>query len=225
MSRRPTVLLADDHPVFTDGLASLLKGDFDVVASVRDGAQMIESARRLRPDVVVADISMPQISGLEALRQLKRHGIESRVIILTMLADRRLAADALREGASGFLLKESSGEEVVNAIREVLAGRIYLSPAVTREVLAMMSAPADATTVRLTVRQREILRLIVEGRRIKEIAAALDLAPRTAETLKYELMRTLNVHSTAELVRYALERRLVHTEATSRPERLDESER
>ena len=207
--RRPTVLLADDHVVFTDGIIRILKERFDVVGAVTDGSSLLEAANRLHPDVIVSDISMPTLSGLEGLRQLKaKHG-ESRVIFLTMHADAGLAADAFRLGAKGFVLKHSSGDELVQAIEAVLQGHKYMSPALTNDVLALMSEPTSAPRVELTARQKEVLRLIVNGHRMKEIAATLDLSPRTVETIKYEMMRDLHVHSTAELVRYAIENRVV----------------
>jgi DNA-binding NarL/FixJ family response regulator len=207
--RLPTVMLADDHVVFTDGVVRLLQGRFEVVGAVADGSLLVDTAARLRPDVIVMDISMPKLSGLEALRRLKANHDPARVVVLTMHADAKLAAEALRGGAKGFVLKEASGEELINAIDAVLQGRTYLTPALTEDVLALMAGPAHPPAVELTSRQKEVLRLIVNGQRMKEIATDLDLSPRTVETIKYEMMRVLNVHSTAELVRYAIEHRLV----------------
>ena len=207
--RRPTVLLADDHLVFIDGIIRILTERFDVVGTVMDGSSLLEAASRIRPDVIVADISMPTQSGLEGLRQLKAKHIDSRVIFLTMHADARLATEAFRLGARGFVVKQSSGDELVKAIDEVLQGHKYLSAALTDEVLALMSSPERTPSVDLSPRQQEVLRLIVNGHRMKEIAANLQLSPRTVETIKYEMMRNLNVHSSTELVRYAIEHRLV----------------
>jgi DNA-binding NarL/FixJ family response regulator len=207
--RLPTVLLADDHVVFTDGIVRLFQDHFDVVATVADGSLLLDAVARLRPDVIVMDISMPKLSGLEALRQLKARQDQTKVIFLTMHAEAKLAAEALRVGAKGFLVKESSGAELINAIDAVLQGRTYLTSALTEEVLALTASPADPAAVTLSARQREVLRLIVNGQRMKEIAATLNLSPRTIETIKYDMMRDLNVHSTAELVRYAVENRLV----------------
>jgi DNA-binding NarL/FixJ family response regulator len=206
--RRPTVLLADDHVVFTDGIMRLLAEQFDVVGTVRDGGLLVEAALRLRPDVIVADISMPTLSGLEGLRQLKAHQHDSKVVFLTMHADARLAAEAFKLGAKAFVLKHATGEELLKAIDAVLAGHKYMSSALTEEVLALMAAPSPAGG-ELTSRQKEVLRLIVNGHRMKEIAATLNLSPRTVETIKYEMMRNLSVHSTTELVRFAVEQRLV----------------
>jgi DNA-binding NarL/FixJ family response regulator len=207
--RRPTVLLADDHVVFTDGIVRILKERFDVVGTVTDGGTILDAASRLRPDVIVTDISMPTLSGIEGLRQLKANHDESRVIFLTMHADARLAAEAFRLGAKGFVLKQSSADELVKAIEAVLAGHTYMSSVLTEEVLALMSDPTTSSGAELSSRQKEVLRLIVNGHRTKEIAANLNLSPRTVETIKYEMMRNLNVHSTTELVRYSIENRLV----------------
>jgi DNA-binding NarL/FixJ family response regulator len=209
MSRRPTVLLADDHIVFTDGVVRILAVHFDVVGTVRDGSALVEAAIRLKPDVIVADISMPTLSGLEGLRQLKAHHVDSRMIFLTMHAEAKLAAEAFRLGARGFVLKQSSGDELVTAIHAVLDGHKYMSTVLTDEVLSLMSTPAGTAGVELTSRQTEVLRLIVSGYRMKEIAATLSLSPRTVETIKYEMMRDLSLHSTTDLVRYAIEHRLV----------------
>ena len=207
--RRPTILLADDHVVFTDGIIRILEERFDIAGTVTDGSSLFDAASRLHPDVIVADISMPTVSGLEGLRQLQASHVDSRVIFLTMHADAGLAAEAFRLGAKGFVLKQSSGDELVKAIDEVLQGHKYMSAALTEDVLALMSGPGGAPRVELSSRQKEVLRLIVNGHRMKEIAAHLNLSPRTVETIKYEMMRDLKIHSTTELVRYAIEHRLV----------------
>ena len=150
---------------------------------------------------------MPELSGLEALRQLKAKRIDAKVIFLTMHSDAHIATEEVRAGASGYVLKYSAGEELVTAIEQVLQGHTYLTPLVVRDVVASLADPTGV--VALTGRQREVLRLIVEGRRTKEIAAILKLSPRTIETHKAELTRVLGVQSTAELVRYAIERKLV----------------
>jgi len=204
-----TVLLADDHAIVTEGVAGVLvKHGFDVVGAVRDGHLLIDAAKRLRPDVIVTDLSMPGLTGLDVLARLQAERVESKVVVLTMHHDADLAALAIRGGASAFLLKDSAGDELVAAIRQVLQGGVYLTPAMTREVLDRMTG-GSAPEPHLTVRQRDVLRLIVKGQRMKEIASNLGLSVRTVETHKYEMMETLGLHSTAELVRYALDRRLV----------------
>lgn len=207
--RRPTLLLADDHVVFTDAMRRMLDERFEVVGAVTDGGALCDAVGRLRPDAVVSDISMATLSGLEGLRQLRARRDATRVIFLTMHADPSLAAEAFRLGARGFVLKQSSGDELVHAIEAVLQGHKYISPALTDDVLSLMATRDGPCDDGLSSRQREVLRLIVSGQRMKEIAANLNLSPRTVETIKYEMMRDLDLHSTAELVRYALERRLV----------------
>ena len=208
--RRNTVLIADDHTIVAEGLLSLLtEHDFDVVGRVADGRKLLEAAMRHRPDVIVTDLSMPELSGLEVLARLQAERVHSKVIVLTMHNDAKLAVRAIRAGASGFLLKEGAGEELVTAIRQVLQGRIYLTAAVTKDVIAGMAASADRPGPDLTARQHDVLRLLLKGQRMKEIAANLQLSPRTVETHKYEMMEVLGVHSTAELIKYALEHRLI----------------
>jgi len=206
--RRPSVLIADDHTIVADGLVKLLSERFNVVASVADGPALVEAADRLRPDIVVTDVNMPSLDGLEALKQLRKRGVTSKFVVLTVHGEPTIAAKAMRAGASAYLLKQSAGEELIDAIDEVLNGRTYLAPAVTKDVLAVFDAGHTNETT-LTPRQRDVLRLIVQGRRMKEIAATLDLSTRTVETHKYEMMRTLGVQSTAELVALAVKRGLV----------------
>jgi len=205
MKRRPRVLLADDHAIVVEGLATLLKDEFELVGTVNDGSELVSSARRLQPDVIVADIAMPVLGGLEALRRLKTIKTDAKIIFLTMHADAELATEAFRAGASGYVLKNSAGEELITAIREVVKGQTYLTPLMTKDVIAKLSEPGLAAEPKLTERQRDVLRLIAEGRRMKEVAAALGLSTRTVETHKYEMMRALGVESTAELVRYAIQ--------------------
>ena len=208
--RPHTVLIADDHAIVKEGLVALLKEHaFDVVGAVGDGDLLVDAAKRLRPDVIVTDISMPGLSGLDVLARLKAERVESKVIVLTMHNDAELATRAMRAGASGFLLKHSAGEELLNAIGQALQGRVYLTPAVTRDVMTKMAASPDEAKPQLTPRQLDVLRLILQGQRMKEIAAALNLSTRTVETHKYQLMETLGVQSTAELVKYAIEHRLL----------------
>jgi len=208
--RRQTILLADDHVVFMDGIIRLLSDRFDVVGCVTDGTRLLEANRHLNPDVIIMDISMPKLSGMEALRQLKPQSNARRVIVLTMHGDPKMAAEAFRLGAKGFVLKACTGDELITAIQAVLQGHTYLSAALTEEVLALVSSAHGHDSSDLSSRQREVLRLIVNGQRVKEIATALDLSPRTVESIKYEMMRTLDVHTTTELVRYAIQHRLVH---------------
>src|SRR5918994_2409244 len=179
---RPTLLIADDHALVVEGLVSLLNGQFDVISTASDGTQLLAQAARLHPDVVVTDLSMPGLSAMEALRRLTGPNSTTKVIVLTMHADAELAAEAIRAGASGFLGKHSAGEELLTGVNDVLRGRIYLTPAVSSDVLAKMSDRTKSAASRLTSRQREVLRLIAEGRRIKEIAGILHISTRTVES-------------------------------------------
>jgi len=208
---RATVLLADDHVIVRDGIAKLLEDfGFNVVGAVGDGQALLEAAKRLNPDVIVTDISMPgQINGLEALTRLRTDGCRSKIIVLTMHHDAELAAHATRSGASGYLLKHAAGEELVTAIEQVLQGRVYLTPAVTRDLLERLADGPKRDAPQLTPPQKEVLRLIADGMRMKEVASTLGLSTRTVETHKYEMMRILGVDSTAALVRYALEHGLI----------------
>lgn len=205
------VLLADDHTMVAQGLQLLLKDSFDLVGTVRDGRALLEAAARLKPDVIIADISMPLLNGLDAVRQLKSNGVEAKVIILTMHADPHLAADAFRAGASGFVLKESAGEELIQAIREILQGRAYLTPLIAKDMITVLTEAKSegGSEAKLTSRQREVLQLIAEGRTMKEVAGVLNISARTAETHKYEMMNVLGVRTTAELVQCAIRLRLV----------------
>ena len=202
---RPTILLADDHAIVTEGLASLLQSEFSLVGTVADGARLIEAARQLRPDVIVTDVAMPGMSGLEALRRLKADAIAAKVIFLTMHADAALAAEALRAGASGFVVKHAAGKELIAAIHSVLRGGRYLSPHLASDVLTTLAGGGTSGAGPLTPRQREVVSLLAEGRTMKEVAAALGLSPRTVETHKYQVMAALGLQTTADLVRYAIE--------------------
>jgi len=206
---RPRIILADDHAMVADGLARIIVEIGDVVATVHDGAELVKAVQRLNPDLVVTDVTMPGMSGIDAMRQLKSEGSTARFIFLTIHTEARLAAEALRAGASGYLLKHSAGEELLTAIRTVLEGRTFLTPMVTREVLQNLSGPEAAAGPKLTPRQREVLRRIAQGERLKEIAFALGISVRTVEDHKYQLMRTLGVESTADLVRFAIKQRIV----------------
>jgi DNA-binding NarL/FixJ family response regulator len=204
------VLIVDDHRVVAEGLVQLLSGHFDIVDTINDGRFVVDAVLQHEPDVILLDASMPNVSGLEAMRRLRERGIAFKAIVLTMHADASLAVEALRAGASGFLLKEASGEELLTAIEVVLRGDTYLASGLTKEILTLMVGTSEARSVELTTHQREVLRLIVRGQRAKEIASTLDASTRTIEATKHKIMQQLNVHSTAELVRYAIEHRLVN---------------
>jgi DNA-binding NarL/FixJ family response regulator len=204
---RPRVLLADDHRMVAEGLKSLLSSEFELLGIVEDGRALIEAARKLHPDVIVADIAMPQLNGLDALGALKKDNPRVKVVFLTMHQEVAYARRALDAGAAGFVLKHSAPAELVTAIRAALDGKTYLTPALAGEVLqAIRRGPEGATdpVAALTPRQREILQLLAEGRSAKEIAATLAISARTVEFHKYQMMETLGLHSSTELIHFAI---------------------
>src|SRR5882762_2007180 len=202
---RPQILLADDHQMFSQGLRSLLEEDFELVGIVADGQALVEAARRLEPEVIVVDISMPVMNGFDAVRKLKKEGVTAKIIFLTMHADDRLLAEAFRCGGAGYVLKQSAGEELVSCIRQVLKGHKYVTPNFATERTKNPGRRIDASQkLTLTPRQREVLQLVIEGCTMKEIATKLSISTRTAESHKYEMMEGLGVGSTAELVQYAI---------------------
>jgi DNA-binding NarL/FixJ family response regulator len=211
-SNRPRVLLADDHRLVAEGLKSLLSAEFELVAVVEDGRALIEAARKLRPDAIVADITMPRLNGIDALVQLKRDDKGVRVVFLTMHPEAAYAQRALEAGASGYVLKHSAPAELIAAIRAALDGKTYVSPAVAGDVLRVLNGEpekAGDSVASLTPRQREILQLLVEGRSAKEIGAALAVSARTVEFHKYQMMEKLDLHTNAELVHFALKHGIV----------------
>jgi DNA-binding NarL/FixJ family response regulator len=207
--RRTRLLLADDHSIVADALGNLLGADYDVVGTARDGLELIDAAKRLRPDVIVADVEMPGLNGVEALRRLTAvEKVDAKVVFLTMHDEAELATEAFRAGGVGYVLKQSATEELHTAIQEVLQGRVYVTSRIAKGVLSGLAAPS-ANPATLTARQQDVLRLIAEGHRMKEIATILNLSTRTVEGYKYEMMQTLGVSSTAELVRYAIKHGIV----------------
>ena len=202
---RAKLLLADDHTMFSQGLQSLLEDEFDLVGAVADGQALVEAARRLDADVILVDISMPVMNGFDAVRQLKQQGVTAKIIFLTMHADDRLLAEAFRCGGSGYVLKQSAGDELIFCIKQVLAGHKYVTPLIASEWAEDISKRVQGTQkLSLTPRQREVLQLVIEGCTMKEIANRLGISARTAETHKYEMMEGLGVETTAELIQYAV---------------------
>ncbi len=205
---RARVILADDHAMVAEGLSRLIGEVADLVGQVADGQQLVDSARRLKPDIIISDISMPVMSGFDALRQLKAQGLQVRFIFLTAHTEAQLAAEAMRAGASGYLLKAAAGEELFEAIRAAMAGRVFLSPHIAGDVLRTISG-ANQGERQLTSRQQEVLQLIAQGKRMKEIAADLNISVRTVEDHKSQLLVALGVKSTADLVKFAVKHGLV----------------
>lgn len=200
--KRTRLLIADDHVMFAQGLESLLRDEFDLLGTARNGEELVEATLRLQPDVILVDISMPVLNGFDAVRSIKANGSDAKIVFLTMHDDATLLSEAFRCGASGYILKQAAGEELVNAIREVAQGNNYVSPLV--KDLPDEPLPIHTHKATLTPRQREVLELISRGMTMKEIASHLNISTRTAESHKYEMMQTLGVDSTAELIKYSL---------------------
>jgi DNA-binding NarL/FixJ family response regulator len=204
------VLLADDHTLLLGALEKLLAEECDVVGQVSDGRALVEAAEQLKPDVIVLDISMPLLNGVDAARQIKQRLRHVKLVFLTMNEDADLAAEAFRAGASAYLLKRSAASELPLAIREVMQGRSYVTPLVTEGLVESLLQPDHRTPAHeLTPRQREVLQLLAEGRSMKEVASILNLTPRTVAFHKYRMMDELKVKSTAELVQYAVKHHIV----------------
>jgi DNA-binding NarL/FixJ family response regulator len=203
---RPRVLLADDHRLLREAFARLLEAECEVVGAVADGRAVLEEVPRLRPDVVVLDVAMPLVNGLDAARQLRRDAPDVKIVFLTLSEDADVAAEAFRLGASGFLVKNSAAAELLQAIREVAQGRAYITPLAVRGLVdALLHTPAPkAGGVKLSDRQREVLRRLAEGCTMKEAARQLGITPRTVAFHKYNIMELLGLKSSAELVRFAL---------------------
>lgn len=212
MSQLPRVLLADDHLLVAEALKSLLAAEFELVGVVEDGLAMVEAARELRPDVIVADVTMPRLNGIGALLRLRQEAIRVPVVFLTMHRDVSFARRALEAGASGFVLKHSAPFELIQAIRAALEGKTYLTPQLAAEVLEAMSEGPKGSkdpVAALTPRQLEVLQLLAEGRSAKEIASSLSISPRTVEFHKYQMMESLGLHTSAELIHFAIKNGLV----------------
>ena len=210
MIATPRVLLADDHALLLDAIEELLSGECTVVGRALDGRTLIALAERLRPDVIVLDIGMPLLNGLDAARHLKQTLEAAKLVFLTAHEDPDLAAEAFRAGASAYLLKRSAGAELSTAIREVTQGRSYVTPLVTKGLIgSLLQVDQRGASKELTGRQREILQLLAEGRSMKQVAAMLLVTPRTVAFHKYQMMRQLRCKSTAELIQYAVKHHIV----------------
>jgi DNA-binding NarL/FixJ family response regulator len=205
----PRVLLADDHSLLLGAFEKLLAGECEIVGQVSDGRALVAAAQTLKPDLIVLDIAMPLLNGLEAGRQIKRKQKDVKLVFLTMSEDPELAAEAFRSGASGYLLKRSAASELTTAIREVMQGRSYITPLMTSGLVDSLMQSKDTPDSDLTARQREVLQLLAEGHSMKEIAGLLKLTPRTVAFHKYEMMKRLNFTSTAELIQYAVKHHIV----------------
>ena len=210
--KRPRVLLADDHRMIAEGLRSLIEPEFELVGIVEDGRALLDAVEQLRPDVVVTDISMPQMNGIEALRLLRKTNQHVKVIFLTMHPDVTYAVSAFEAGALGYVLKHSAPSELGVAIRSALRGKKYVTPLLSGDFIEGRkkgSRERQEESSFLTRRQREVLQLLAEGQSIKEIASLLDISTRTAEYHKYQMMKDLGMKTVADLVRYAVKHGIV----------------
>jgi DNA-binding NarL/FixJ family response regulator len=207
-----TVLLADDHAVVAEGLAAVIKTSFKLLGTVFDGHALVAAAEQLRPDVIVTDITMPVLNGLDAIRQIRKAQPHAKIVVLTMHPDADMAVQAFRAGALGYVLKISSSEELIAAIHEAAAGRTYLTSSISRGLISVLleahRKPAEPSA-QLSPRRREVLQLIAEGRTMKEVAAILGISQRTAEAHKAQIKELLGAESTAELIQYAIRLKLI----------------
>ncbi|HEX9725633.1 MAG TPA: response regulator transcription factor [Vicinamibacteria bacterium] len=212
--KRHRILLADDHAIVLEGISKILEPHFDLVGRAEDGRALLETAQRLRPDAVVIDIGMPLLNGIDAARQLAKTVPHTKVVFLTMHSDPAYVREAFSAGASGYVLKQSAGSELLFALQEVLNGRYFVTPRVAGEVVGGFlrgegGTPDTSRASKLTDRQREVLQLVAEGQSVKEIAATLDVSVKTVEFHKRRLMDQLGVRTTAGLTKYALTHGLI----------------
>ena len=214
MARNIRVLICDDHTLFAEGVKSLLRNEesIEVVGEAKDGRQAVERVRELHPNVVLMDISMPDLSGFEATRRLRETDDSVKVLILTMHDDEELVARCLEAGAAGYIMKDAPASQLIYAINAVYKGERYLSPGVLGKVVTGYVRNADRPRTsydRLSAREREILKLLAEGLSVKEIAALLNLSVKTVDVHKYNLMRKIDVHDRTELIKYAIQKRVI----------------
>jgi len=209
---RPKIIIADDHTLVAEACKKLLESDYDVVATVGDGRALVRVASTLKPHLVVVDVAMPLLNGLDAGQQIKQLLPSVKLVFLTMSQDADMAAEAFRRGASAYLLKTCAASELTIAVREVLKGRSYLSPAVAKDTVDFLLRQGKVLVEegeRLTERQREVLQLLAEGKSMKEIASVLNLTPRTVAFHKYRIMEVLGAKSNAALVQYAVRNHVI----------------
>lgn len=208
----PRFLIADDHGIFAEALKAFLEPSYRVVGVVSNGQQLIEETLRLRPEVVIVDISMPILNGFDAAQRIRQQLPETKFIFLTMREDPNLAAAALELGPIGFVLKHSTGPELLAAIEQVLQGKLYITPKLRPEDWVAAKSRARQFTKELTARQRDIVQLFAEGRSMKEIASVLNLSEKTVEFHKRHIMESFNLKSNASLVLFAIQQKLISVE-------------
>ena len=210
--KRATVLLADDHAIVVEGLRRVLETEYQVIGVVADGLALVEAAEKLSPDVIVADISMPLLNGIEAAREIRTANQRIKIVFLSMHPDVVYVSEALQAGGSAYVLKSSAGVEILKAIGESLQGRTFVSPAIDRfrlEAQIRLDQSLPGVVYPLSPRRQQVLQMIAEGRSTKEIAESLRISPRTVEFHRYRVMKSLGLHTTAELVQYAIKHRII----------------
>jgi len=208
--KRATVLLADDHDIVIEGLRRILEPEFEVIGAVADGLALVKAAEEFRPDVIVADISMPLLNGIEAARRIRGVSRRTRIVFLSMHPDVVYVSEAFEAGGSAYVLKSSAGLEIVTAIREALQGGTFVTSAIDKTALeAQIKRGQGSPDVALSPRQREVLQMVAEGRSTKKIAHLLQISPRTVEFHRYWVMQSLDLHTIAELVQYAIKHRVI----------------
>jgi DNA-binding NarL/FixJ family response regulator len=213
---RTTVLLADDHAIVVEGLRRILEPDFEVIGAVADGLALVKAAKELKPDIIVADISMPLLNGIEAARQIRAANRRTTIVFLSMHPDIVYVAEALQAGGSAYVLKSSAGIEIVTAIREALQGGTFVTPAIDKTALKAQirrGQRSPGVHHNLSSRRLEVVQMVAEGRSTKQIADVLQISPRTVEFHRYRAMRSLGVHTIAELVQYAIKHHVVSSES------------
>jgi len=212
MNRKPAarVLIADDHRLVAETCKSMLEAEFEILGVYTDGRSLVQAALSLKPDIVLLDIGMPQLNGLDAGEQIKAKLPKVKLVFLTMNVAPEVVAEAFRRGASAYVLKQSAAEELLSALRRVLRGESYLSPLITRETVThlLSRSKEEGDEKRITARQSEILQLLAEGKSMKEAAAILDLKAGTIAFHKYRMMQTLGIKTNAELLEYAIKRQM-----------------
>ena len=209
---KTTILLADDHKIVLEGLKGLLEDEYEIVGAVEDGRELLEQAQKLRPDVIVADVGMPLLNGIDAVNQIRKVRPNAKVVFLTMHQDAMYAKEAFEAGALGFVLKHSAPSELKTAIEEALKGNTFISPAIAQELMHLYKSDSELKTGAfgsLTMRQREVMQLLAEGKSAKEIAKILHISTRTVEFHKYNMMEQLGIKTSAELVHFAIKHGIV----------------
>lgn len=207
---KPRVILADDHTLLLEAFEKLLASECDIVARVGDGRALVEAVRQHRPDIVVLDLGMPLLNGLDAARQIRQNDRTVRLVFVTMNEDPDVAAEAFRAGGSAYLLKRSAGSELLTAIREAMRHRSYVTPLVTEGMLgSLIHSNAETPSRELTSRQREVLQLLAEGKSMKEVASILNVSARTVAFHKYRMMEQLKIKTNAELIQYAIRHHVI----------------